>query len=59
MEKLRNKDGKNPLEIAREMKGLSTEKERSISFMCFEMTKKTETKMMKKEIKKKDHLQHL
>ena len=38
---MRNEDGKNPLDIARGMQGLSEGKERSITFMCEEVMKKT------------------
>ena len=46
---LRNKDGKNPLQIAQSMKGLSKKNERSITFMCEEMMKKRKTKMVEKK----------
>ena len=38
--KMRNKEGKNPLEIVRDMKGFSVGKEKSISYMRKEMKKK-------------------
>jgi len=50
---LRNGDGKNPLEIAKGMKGLSEGKERSIKFICEEMMKKTEKKKEKTKTEKK------
>ena len=50
---LRNKDGKNPLQIAQGMRGLSEGKERSIKFMCEEMMKKrTKNKLMTEKEKK-------
>ena len=49
---MRNEDGKNPLDIARGMQGLSVGKERSITFMCGEMMKKTTTKTKMVEGKK-------
>ena len=48
---LRNENGKNPLQIARGMKGLSKEKERSITFMRKQMKKKTKTKMVEEKKK--------
>ena len=53
---LRNKDGKNPLQIAQGMKGLSEGKERSIKFMCEEMMKKRTTNKLMTEKKKKKSL---
>ena len=49
--KMRNNDGKNPLDIARGMQGLSKGRARSITFMCEEMMKKktTKTKMVEKK----------
>ena len=46
---MRNEDGKNPLDIARGMQGLSEGKERCITFMCEEMMKKTKTKRVEEK----------